>query len=182
MKKIFLVLTILLLALNFSGCANKVHSYAISSDNMIALKSLSKNRKGVNIDEFTDSGRKESRLMCRLATPVGTSKGETFASYIQNAFKQEMMISDMYDNDSNIIISANLDDIYGSTTLGNAYWEFNITVKSSNGNSYKVNTRYDYESSFSAYSACSEMQRSFVPAVQKLIGNIIKNLSFKTLI
>ena len=182
MRKIFLVLTILLLALNFSGCANKVHNYTISSDNMIALKSYSKSNKGVNIGEFTDSDRKESRVMCRLATPVGTPKGETFASYIQNAFKQEMMVSDMYDNDSNITISANLDDIYGSTTLGNAYWEFNVTVKSSNGGSYKVNTKYDYESSFTAYSACSEMQRSFVPAVQKLISGIIKNLSFKALI
>jgi outer membrane protein OmpA-like peptidoglycan-associated protein len=182
MRKLFLAITILLLALNFSGCANKVHTYAPSPDNMIALKNYSNSNEGVNIGEFSDSNRNESKVMCRLATPVGTQKGETFASYIQNAFMQELMISDMYNSDSNITISANLDDIYGSTMLANAYWEFKITVKSSNGNSYKVHTRYDYESSFAAYSACSEMQRSFVPAVQKLISDIINNANFKTLI
>ena len=85
-------------------------------------------------------------------------------------------------NKTTIIISVNLDDIYGSTILGNAYWEFKVTVKSSNGNSYRVDSRYDYESSYFAGSACSEMQRSFVPAVQKLIGDIIQNPKFVTLI
>jgi outer membrane protein OmpA-like peptidoglycan-associated protein len=183
MRKLFLAITILLLALNFSGCANnKVHTYALSFKNIIALKNYSKSNEGVNIGEFSDSNRNESKVMCRLATPVGTQKGETFASYIQNAFMQELMISDMYNSDSNITISANLDDIYGSTMLANAYWEFKITVKSSNGNSYKVHTRYDYGSSLAAYSACLEMQRSFVPAVQKLISDIINNANFKTLI
>jgi len=182
MKRIFLGLVTLFMLLSFSGCANKVHVYSTSRDNMLALKVLSKSSKGVNIGEFTDSNRSEATLMCRLSAPVGTPKGETFASYIQNAFEKEMMVSEMYNKDSEITISANLDDIYGSTVLGNAYWEFNMTVKSSNGNSCNVSTRYDYGSSFSAYSACSEMQRSFVPAVQKLIGDIIEHPNFKSLI
>ena len=182
MRKLFLAITILLLALHFSGCANKVHIYSPSTDNLITFKNFSKSHEGVNIGEFGDSGRNESKVMCRLSPPVGTQDGETFASYIRKAFMQELMVSDMYNGDSNMTISANLDDIYGSTMLGNAYWEFKITVKSSNGNSYQVHTRYDYESSYLAYSACPEMQRSFVPAVQKLIGDIINHADFKTLI
>lgn len=75
-----------------------------------------------------------------------------------------------------------LNDIYGSTVFGNAYWEFDVTVTSSNKEEMTVKSRYDYESSYLASSACSEMQRSFVPAVQKLIGDIIKNQKFKNLI
>lgn len=182
MNKLFFGLVTLLLLISFSGCANKVHNYAISPDNMLALKKFSKSSEGVKIGKFTDSNKNEASVMCRLSTPVGTQKGETFASYIQNAFKKEVMVSDMYNQDSNITITANLNDIYGSTMLGNAYWKFDITVKSSNGNSYNINSRYDYESSFSAYSACSEMQRSFVPAVQKLNGDIINHPNFKRLI
>jgi hypothetical protein len=102
------------------------------------------------LNNFTDSGKNESKVMCRLTTPVGTVSGETFASYIENAFKKELLTAGMYDSKSNVTISANLDDIYGSTTSGNTYWEFKITITSSNGTSYKVNSRYDYESSFSA--------------------------------
>ena len=166
----------------FTGCANKVPVYAISTNNVVNLQGLSKDNGKVNLNNFTDSGRDESKVMCRLATPVGTANGETFASYIENAFKKELLVAGMYDTKSNISISANIDNIYGSTTIGNAYWEFTVTVKSSNGTSYTVHTQYDYESSFSAMSACSEMQRSFVPAVQKLIGDIIQNPKFVDLL
>ena len=165
-----------------TGCANKVPAYAISTNNVVSLQGLSANNGKVNLNNFTDSGRDESKVMCRLATPVGTANGETFASYIENAFKKELLVAGMYDPKSNITISVNIDNLYGSTTLGNAYWEFDVTVKSSNGTSYKVHSRYDYESSFTAMSACSEMQRSFVPAVQKLIGDIVKNPKFPDLL
>jgi len=178
MKKIFHGVLALVAVMAFSGCANKVHDYSVSTDNLVALKSLSKNTKSVNIGNFTDSGRNERSTMCRLATPIGTPQGETFASYIQNALKKELLISDMYNPSSSTTISANLDKVYGSTTMGNAYWSFDMTLKSSNGQTYKVTSKYDYESSFTAMSACSEMQRSYPLAVQKLIGKIIKNPKF----
>jgi len=181
MKKVFGIVLGLVAVMALSGCANKVHDYSVSTDNLIALKSISKKVKSVNIGNFTDSERNERSTMCRLATPIGTPKGETFASYIQNALKKELLISDMYNSASSTIISANLDKTYGSTTIGNAYWSFDMTLKSSNGGSYKVSSRYDYESSFSAMSACSEMQRSYPLAVQKLIGKIIKDPKFVTL-
>ena len=172
---------ILAMVVLFSGCANKVHTYSVKTSNIMYLKNMDNETK-VSTDDFTDSGNNESTLMCRLATPIGTPKGETFISYIQDALTQELMLADKYDAKSDIKLSVNLDDIYGSTVIGNAYWEFKVTVKSSNGNSYKVTSRYDYESSFSAYSACSEMQRSFVPAVQKLNYDIIKNPKFASLL
>jgi len=182
MKRLILsVLSFALMAL-FAGCANKIPAYAISTNNVVSLQGLSKDNGKVNLNDFTDSNRDESKVMCRMATPIGTASGETFASYIGNAFEKELLLAGMYDSKSNVVISANLDDIYGSTTLGNAYWEFTITVKSSNGASYQVKSRYDYESSFLGASACSEMQRSFVPAVQKLIGDIVKNPKFAELL
>ncbi len=164
----------------FTGCANKVHTYSPNTANIMHLKSMDINK--VTVGTFTDSGRNERKVMCRLATPVGTASGKTFASYIQDAFIQELLLADKYDPNSKIVITANLDYIFGSTMLGNAYWEFKVTVKSSNGESCKVDSKYDYESSYLATSACSEMQRSFVPAVQKLISDIINNPNFKKLL
>ena len=119
--------------------------------------------------------------MCRLATPVGT-EGETFAKYIENALVTELEIGNMLNPKSNIKITGHLENIYGSTVLGNAYWEFTLKVSSSNGKSFDVTTRYDYESSFTAYSACSEMQRSYMPAVQQLVNKIITDPKFKELL
>jgi hypothetical protein len=101
------------------------------------LKGISEGSK-ITTAKFSDSGNEETKVMCRLATPIGTPNGETFYSYIQDALTQELMLADKYDTKSNNTLTANLDDIYGSTTLGNAYWEFKMTVKSSNGVSYKT--------------------------------------------
>lgn len=180
MKKIIIGSLAVLLAVLFSGCADKVHSYSPKTANILYLKGISDGKKAF-VDKFSDSGKGESKLVCRLMAPIGTPDGETFASYIQDAFVQELAIADKYDAKSANIISANLDDIYGSTMLGNAYWEFKITMKSSSGVSYETHSRYDYESSYNANSACSEMQRSFVPAVQKLVGDVINNPKFTDL-
>ena len=182
MRKImFAIFTVGLLIL-FTGCANKVPEYAPSTNNIVLLKGFTQGNNGIDIASFTDSGRNESKVMCRLAYPVGIANGKTFASYIEDAFKKELVIAGLYNPKSNIKISANIDKIYGSTMLGNAYWSFVVTLKSSNGKSYTVKSKYNYESSFTAYSACNEMQRSFVPAVQKLIKDIIQNPNFKDLI
>ncbi len=165
----------------FSGCANKVNDYSVSTENLLALKNLSKKARPVNVGEFTDSGKKESAVMCRLSSPVGTPEGKTFASYIQDAFKKELVITNMYNPKAKNTITANLNNISSSTLPANTYWAFDMTVKSSNGKSYNVKSRYDYESSYLASSACSEMQRSFPLAVQKLIHKIITDPRFPSL-
>ncbi len=180
MKKIVIGSLAFVLTVLFSGCANKVHTYSPKTANIMQMKGMTEGSK-ISTGKFSDSGNEETKVMCRLATPIGTPNGETFYSYIQDALSQELMLADKYDPKSGNKLTANLDDIYGSTTLGNAYWEFKMTVKSSNGVSYKTESRYDYESSFSAMSACSEMQRSFVPAVQKLNNDIIMNPKFSSL-
>jgi hypothetical protein len=166
----------------FTGCANKVATYSVGTQNVLSLRTISDQDGKINLAKFTDDGREEASLMCRLATPTGTPDGETFASYIGKAFQQELVVANAYDPSSKITISGNLNRIYGSTTMGNAYWEFDMTISSTNGKQYSVKSRYDYGSSLLAVSACSEMQRSFVPAVQKLIGEIITNSKFKTLL
>jgi len=166
--------------LTLGGCANKVHEYAPSAENILMLQSLKGSK--IALGDFTDSGRDESTLMCRLSTPVGTASGETFATYIKRAFKKELVLAGLYDPKAPIRLEMNLDDIYGSTVLGNAYWEFKVTLTSSNGKRMSKTVRYDYESSYLATSACSEMQRSFVLAVQKLIREIVSDPRFKELV
>jgi hypothetical protein len=181
MKKITTLLTLAFVLL-MSGCANKVHTYSTSTENTIALRGLSSENLKGGLGNFSDSGKNESKVMCRLASPIGTPEGLTFSTYIRNALLAELVVANIFDENAKTIVTANLNDIYGSTTIGNAYWEFDITLTSSNGASFQTVSRYGYESSYLATSACSEMQRSFVPAVQKLNSEIIKHTGFASLL
>lgn len=169
-------------AILMSGCANKVPTYSNSAQNMRAVKTIAASAFPVNIGRFSATNEGESKVMCRLATPVGTPDGITFAKYIEDALTTEMEMGNMVDPKSKITVTGHLDKVYGSTMLGNAYWEFKLKVSSSNGKSFTVDSRYDYESSYTAYSACSEMQRSYLPAVQQLINQIVTHPQFGELL
>lgn len=182
MKKVMTVSAVVAATILMSGCANKVPTYSNSPQNMRAVKTVAASASAVNIGTFTATNEGESKVMCRLATPVGTPDGMTFAKYIADALSTELEMGNMIDPKSKITVTGNLDSIYGSTVLGNAYWEFKMKVASSNGKSFDVVSRYDYESSFTAYSACSEMQRSYLPAVQELVNKIITHPQFSELL
>lgn len=169
-------------ALLMSGCANKVPTYSNSAQNMRAVKTIAATATPVRIGKFSATNEGESKVMCRLATPVGTPDGMTFAKYIEDALATELEMGNMIDPKSKITVTGNLDSLYGSTMLGNAYWEFKVTIASNNGKSFTVNSRYDYESSYTAYSACSEMQRSYLPAVQQLVNQIVTHPQFGELL
>lgn len=88
----------------------------------------------------------------------------------------------VYDKNSELKISGNLNKIYGSSMLGNAYWEVNLTVTSSNGKSITVNTKRDYPSSYLASTACNNMGISFAPTVKQLLGEILNHKDFNSLL
>lgn len=169
-------------ALLVSGCANKVPTYSNSAQNMRAVKTLAPSVAPINVGHFTATNEGEAKVMCRLATPIGTPDGVTFAKYIEDALSTELEMGNLIDPKSSITVTGHLDEVYGSTMLGNAYWEFKVKVKSSNGKSIDVVSRYDYESSYTAYSACSEMQRSYLPAVQGLVNKILTHPNFGELL
>lgn len=182
MKKALLIGFVATAALLMSGCANKVPNYTNSAQNMRAVKTIAASAAPINISKFSATNEGESKVMCRLATPVGTPDGMTFAKYIEDALATELEMGNMIDPKSKITVTGNLDSVYGSTVLGNAYWEFKMKITSSNGKSFDIASRYDYESSFTAYSACSEMQRSYLPAVQELVNKIVTHPQFRELI
>lgn len=149
---------------------------------MRAVKTLAPSVAPINVGHFTATNEGEAKVMCRLATPIGTPDGVTFAKYIEDALSTELEMGNLIDPKSSITVTGHLDEVYGSTMLGNAYWEFKVKVKSSNGKSIDVVSRYDYESSYTAYSACSEMQRSYLPAVQGLVNKILTHPNFGELL
>ncbi len=180
MKNKILISTSLLATLLFTGCGIKTNEYNVSADNVQTLRNYQDLK--LDVSNFTASNKDESSVMCRLAETVSTPKGEPFFEYIKDAFVSELKMAGVYDKNSDLKISGNLNKIYGSSMFGNAYWEMDVTVTSSNGNSITVNTKRDYPSSYLASTACNNMGTSFAPSVKQLIGDILDHKDFSKLV
>ena len=182
MKKINLTgLSVLFISmLLFTGCGLKTSEYNISADNVVELKNL-KDVK-IAVDDFTSVNKDENQILCRLAETITTPEGEPFSKYIENALKSELKMAGIYDKNSELKLSGKLIEIYGSSMLGNAYWEIEVKILSNNGKELSVRTKREYPSSFLAYTACNNMATSFSPTVRNLVNDIIKHEDFMSLL
>jgi len=166
--------------IGLSGCSVKVPQYNSSADNVVQLRKIGVK---VSIGTFTAT-KSEKETLCRLARTVVVPHGLTFEKYIENAFKEELKMANKYSNESNIIITANLNNLKASSGIASTgYWSFDMTIKSNNGKSFNIVSQYIYDTSFAGAIACNEMMPdAFKPAVQKLIKEIISNPQFDSLI
>lgn len=179
-KKLLMASSIICATVLFTGCGIKTSEYNVSADNVQTLRDYKELK--LDVSNFTATTAGESSIMCRLAETVSTPKGESFEEYIKDALISELKMAGSYDKNSDLKISGNLNKIYGSTMLGNAYWEINVTITSSNGRFITVNTKRDYPSSYLATTACNNMGTSFSPTIKQLIGDIINHKDFSSLL
>jgi len=195
MKSISTLLFITIFAFLLNGCAigaiasmivnkgdDSMPTYTASKENQTLLTSIATEGYNVNLGTFKNADENNKSVKCRLMTNVKPPKDTTYKKYIKHAFETEFKAAKLYHTHSNVLITATIDEIKGSSMYGNAYWSFVITLSSSNENHYKVKSKYTYDSSFRAPSACKDMHKTFPLALQKLIHDAIINPKFKTLL
>lgn len=176
MKKIILASMVVML---ISGCSTySISRYSISTDNVMALRSL--NGKTLNVGSFTASTPGQKEIMCRGVGPIKTPDGEPFSDFVRKALVDELKISNIYSQTSDIAITGNLDSIDFSSATGN--WNLTLSIKSSNGRSMTVAESYAFTSSFYGETACNQTAQAFMPAVQNLVGKIVKSSEFSELL
>lgn len=169
------VFFVLVMAFSLTGCANfATGRYSISTDNAVELRSLSGTQ--INVGNFTDK-ENISEIACHFHGPVTTLDGETFASFIQKAFTDELKMAGIYSKTAPLTITGRLDRIDYSTAFGSE-WELMLTLNASTGKSVTVSENYKYTGSVFAAPGgeCVQAALAFVPAVQNLIGRIIEQL------
>jgi hypothetical protein len=174
-RGVYLLLVIALL----SGCSTyAVSRYTAATDNAVALRSL--DGKTINVGPFTSSQPGQSEVVCRGDVPVKTPDGEPFSEYIRKALVDELIIANAFSSAASITLTGNLDHI-GLPWDANK-WELALTVRSSNGRSMAVTANYPYVAGFYGDTACKVTAQAFMPAVQDLIGKIVRSPNFMTLI
>ncbi|MBZ9559975.1 MULTISPECIES: hypothetical protein [unclassified Modicisalibacter] len=175
MKK---TLAVIAMALVVSGCSTySANRYSPSTDNVVALRSM--NDTPINVGNFTAATPGQSEIMCRAVGPIKTPDGKPFAEFIKKAFVDELRMAEVYSDEAPVTLKGHLDDINFSSASGT--WSLALTVNSSNGKSMSVMETYDYSTSFYGETACNQTAQALMPAVQNLVGKVVRSPEFEQL-
>jgi predicted small secreted protein len=180
MKKIILITASALL---LSGCQTfNAQMYGVSTDTNYAIKSLKLNET-ISVGEF--SLGKPLDTTCRAVGPISLPNNLTFQSYIKKAFEDELKVSGAYAYKApKVVLSGRINklDMSSSKGLLRGYWDIDLTLESSNGQSITDSEYHEFDSGFEGISACQNTANAFMPAIQNLIGKIMRSPKFKNLV
>lgn len=178
MKKIILILSVLAI----SGCSTYMpQRYSISADNNVALKTIDVGN--INVGSFKGPANFDNS--CRAAGPIAPPDNMGFEAYIQKALADELKVAGKFDEKTpKVTLSGVLEQLAFSSSRGltGGSWDIGLRVHSSNGKSSYVSEHYEFNSGFVADTACKQTAEAYFPAVQNLIGKLIKSPEFVALV
>ncbi len=156
--------------------------YKASTNNIIALQNnLKQTNTKVTLGSFSLAAGVEEELMCRLLGPVKVAPGKTLSAFIKEAFQEELFLAQAYDTNAPIKIEGKIERLSFSS-VSPANWEIAMRVSSNKSPGYSVAVKYNYDTSFDAFSACRNVADAFSPAVQELLRQVVTNPQFNQLV
>lgn len=174
-----ILISVILSAVALTGCSTySAARYSTSADNVVALRAL--NGKTVNLGVFTATKPGEKEIMCRGVGPIKTPDGEPFSEFVRKALLDEMKMAAAYSPTAPVTLTGNLDQIDFSSATGG--WTLALTIKSSNGKSFAATENYAFTTSFYGETACNQTAQALMPAVQNLVGKIVRSNEFASLL
>ena len=175
------VCALLLVALYGCETTNSI-PYKASAANLIQLQeTLKPAGVKVRLGEIVMAPGVEESLLCRLMGPVKVAPGKSLSEYVKDAFQEELFLAQVYSTDASAILSGTIDKISFSS-VSPAYWDVSMTTKSNYSAGYQVNVKYNFDTSWTAYSACKNVADAFSPTVQRLLREVISHPQFKSLL
>jgi hypothetical protein len=166
---------VLLTASLLTGCAFNVAPYGAAVQNVEAIKSY--NLKPVSVGKFQSTKPGNASITCRAAGPVTVSP--SFESYIEQAFVDELKLAGIYSPASPLVLTGRLEEIDFSSGMTDGNWSFTLTLTNARHESFTTSSKSGFSGSFVADRACQEVAQAFGPAVQKLVGDVVRNPRFR---
>lgn len=163
---------------SLAGCSYVPADYSPSAYNVQTIQSL--NMQTASFAGFDSESITTKSMMCRAAGPIAAPDDLTYSQYISGAFESEMELAGVSE-DGLPTISGSLNSIsFGS--MGTGKWNFQVTMKSSNGESFVQESAFEFKSAYSADKACQRVAQNLSPAVEKLISDTMNNPEFAKLL
>lgn len=183
MKKKFATVAAMGVFLFLGACSTySPQRYSISADNSMALRAMEAGN--INVAAFKDPASFDSA--CRAAGPIAPPDNLGFAAYIQKALADELKVAGKFDDKApKVTLSGSVEKlVFSSGTMGvtGGSWDIGLRVNSSNGKSTSIAEHYEFNSGYTADSACKQTAEAYFPAVQNLIGKLVKSPEFAALV
>lgn len=159
-----------------TGCSvHSIGEYAVSTHNVENARMRLGPRTGqfVAVGPFNSVQPGLSEIWCRINSPIRTPDGQPFADYIRAALVDELRLAGALAEDAAIRLGGRLDQIDFDSQEGK--WNIVVTIRLSSGETFAVAESYPFQTSWYAERACDRTALAFVPAVQSLIGKIIRH-------
>jgi hypothetical protein len=162
-----------------AGCATfDVGRYGVSVENNAALKKLGGSKVAVGAFTATEPGRKE--IACRGVGPIKTPDEQPFEYQVRKALIDELTVADLLADSAPVTLTGLVNKLDFDSMAGE--WVLDVTLKSSNGQSLTAASKYNYGFTYIGETACARTAKSFVPAVQLLIGKLVHDPKFGDLL
>jgi hypothetical protein len=164
--------------LGLAACETTVSpSYQNSPSNTIALQSIATSGARASVASVTAAPDVNVNPTCRLMGSLDIGGGLSAEQVLMSALQSELLAGGMYAPDGTPI-SVTLTNLKVESFSG--YWAISGTVRTPKmPQGYDVQTRFDYKTSFSAYSACHNSAIAFNRAVAAFINAIVTHPSFR---
>lgn len=152
--------------------------YSVSADNSVALKAI--DAGAINVGTFKRATAFDNS--CRAAGPIAPPDNMSFEGYIQKALADELKMAGKFDANAmaKVTLSGAVEQLEFSSTraVTGGSWDIGLRVMSSNGKSTYIVEHYEFNSGFVADTACKQTAEAYFPAVQNLIGKLIRSPEF----
>jgi len=182
MHKVFVAAVAACALASLAACdtTTAVAPYTASTPNVLAFQSaLKPGGSSVKVGDFTSTA--SGKPSCRLAGELDVTAGKSYGEFIKSALQTELFTAQVYDVNSPVIISGNVDEVKVNT-FGTGSWTLGLQVTSNRDPvGYHVQVVHNFASSYSAVSACRNATASFAPTVQDLLGQVVNNPGFAKL-
>lgn len=159
----------------FTGCAYNVAPYGAAVQNVETIKTY--NLKPVSVGKFQSNEPGKASITCRAAGPVTVAP--SFESYIEKAFIDELKLAGIYDPASALVLTGRLEQVDFSSGITDGNWTFTLTMTNARKEQFKTVSKFSFSGSFVADKACQEVAQAFGPAVQKLVGDVVRDPQFR---
>jgi hypothetical protein len=155
-----------------SGCSIPFPVYSVSGRNVGTIRTIPNT---IKLGQF--SGEQKS-VWCRLQ-PISPEGGVTFASYIKNAFNDEIIIAGVTPTQGSIELNGTLRDIDVDCGMGSASWVIEMEFTLGAQPPFTVRTSRAFEGSFAGAVVGARAYQAFVPTVQDLVNDVLMNPAFQ---
>lgn len=149
-----------------SGCAIPFPVYSVSGRNVATIRSMPNN---IKIGHFTGD---QKSVSCRLQA-IAPEGDETFASYIRNAFEDEMIIAGITPSEEAWELTGTLKDVDVDCGIISGSWVIEMEMSVDDQPPFMVKTVHEFAGNYFGAVVYGRAYAAFVPAVQDFVNDVL---------